>query len=444
MTATAHAAALLPCAPGPLPTVSHGEGVFLYDVDGRGYLDGSSGAVAANLGHGNAPIADALYGQASRVAFAHRTQWQAPPVTELAELIAARTPGALDRVLFLSGGSEANEAAMRFALAHHRAHGRPERTGFLSRRTSYHGSTLGALSLTGQGGRRAGVEGLLHPFPALHPAGGALPDADGLRAELARTDPTGLAAVVTEPVGGASGAALVPGPGYHAVLREWCTANDVLWIADEVMAGMGRTGRWFAVEHDGVVPDLLVLGKGISGGYAPLSAVVVDSGVADAVLDDLGHVSFGHTYSNSPLTCAVGVAVVGEMERLDLVGNAGRQGGLLAELLTGLAARHAVVHEHRGRGLLRGVELRDPATGDPFPDAGRATREVLRAARDQGLLLYPAAQGMYGGRGDGFLVAPPLTITGSEIRELVARLDRALTAVGSRRPRLARTPFPTT
>lgn len=235
---------LLPCSPNALPRVSHGDGVYLFDDAGRAYLDGSSGAVAANLGHGNVRIAEAMSEQARRVAFAHRTQFRSHPAEKLADEIGAVAPGDLEWSLFTNSGSEANEVAMRVALSYWEARGRQGKTDFLSRRISYHGSTLGALSLTGQARRRAGAEALLHGFPRLHADPTApLPGVDGLERELAALDATRIAAVVTEPVGGASGGALVPPAGYHELLRAWCDANGVLWIADEVMCGFGRTGR---------------------------------------------------------------------------------------------------------------------------------------------------------------------------------------------------------
>ncbi|WP_222844574.1 aminotransferase class III-fold pyridoxal phosphate-dependent enzyme [Saccharomonospora sp. CUA-673] len=302
--------------------MTHGDGVYLNADDGVRYLDGSSGAVAANLGHGNPRIADALAEQARTVSFAHRTQFRSRSVEELAERLGELAPGDLSWSLFSSSGSEANELAVRLALEYARARGHDTRTHFVSRALSYHGSTLGALSLTGQPRRRAGAEVLLHGFPALHAEDPFTPTVQTLRAELATVDPDRVAAVVTETVGGASSGALVFPDGYYETLRAWCDTHDVLWIADEVMCGFGRTGRWFAVEHTRAVPDLLVLGKGISGGYGPLAGVVATSTVAETVLQERGYVGFGHTYTNTPLGAAVGVAVVDEMERRDVVANA--------------------------------------------------------------------------------------------------------------------------
>lgn len=419
---------LFPVSAADLPVVARGDGVYLYDTDGGQYLDGSSGAVAANLGHGDVRIVDAVAEQARTVAFAHRTQFRSPPVEDLAERVGRHTPGALGWSIFSSSGSEANELALRLALAYaqRRGGGRYE---FVSRALSYHGSTLGALSLTGQPRRRAGAEELLHGFATLHAADPFALSVDGLRAELDQLDPRHVVAVVTETVGGASSGALVPPAGYYEQLRAWCDENDVLWIADEVMCGFGRTGRWFAVEHWDAVPDLLVFGKGVSGGYGPLAGVVATDRVAEVVLDGHDHVGFGHTYTNTPLGAAVGVAVCDELEQRGLVANAADRGEELGEALRALGERHQLVWQCRGLGLLWALELGDAEAGRPWPVQRQLTRQLLDAARARGLLLYPAVQGARDGAGDGVLVAPPLIISSAETQDLVARLDAALTAL---------------
>lgn len=421
---------LFPVTSAELPLVTDGAGVYLHAADGTRYLDGSSGAVAANLGHGDERIAAALAEQARSVAFAHRTQFRSESAELLAELVGRHAPGRLDWSTFGSSGSDANELALRIALSYMAARRHTDKVDFVSRVLSYHGSTLGALSLTGQSRRRAGVEPLLHPFPRLHADDPFTPSVASLRAELDGLDPTRIAGVVTEPVGGASSGALVPPPGYYELLRAWCDEHDVLWIADEVMCGFGRTGRWFAVQHWDAVPDLLVFGKGVSGGYGPLSGVVATDAVADAVLAQQRYLGFGHTYSNNPLSAAVGVAVIREMERRDLVAHAHEMGQRLAKALQSLADRHPVVWQARGLGLLQALELGDKEADRPWPADRQLTQRLLAAARDAGLLLYPAVQGVRNGTGDGVLVAPPLVISPAELDDLVDRLDAALTHVG--------------
>lgn len=428
--ATPSLPALFP-SPTDVPVVVSGHGVFLVDQEGRQYLDGSSGAVAANLGHGSNVMAEALAAQARAVAFAHRSHFRNEPAEELAALVADVMPGDIAHSNFASSGSEANETAMRFALAYWEARGLPDKRHFVTRRASYHGSTLGALSLTGSPSRRARIEDLLYPYAQLHPQGGPWPDAATLAGELSRLDAARIAAVVIEPVGGASGPALVPREGYHAVLREWCDANDVLWIADEVMCGFGRTGRWFAVDHDAQVPDMVVFGKGVSGGYAALAGVAMTTNVAQTIAGSVGQITFGHTYTNTPLAAAVGVAAIGQLKQRDLVTNARERGEELSAGLSELAGRHPVVRSARGRGLLQGLELHDPSTGEPFPNSGAATTRLLSRARTHGLVLYPGGKGLYcDGRGDGVMVAPPLVIDRAEVQTLLDRLDASLQDLG--------------
>lgn len=417
---------LIPSSAERLPLVTHGDGVYLFDADGKSYLDGASGAVAAGLGHGNEALVEALTSQSKQVAFAHRTQFRNQPSEQLAALIASRTPGDLNHSFFSSSGSEANELAMRFALAYWEEKGLSHKRGFVSRRTSYHGSTLGALSLTGQMSRRNGLEGLLHAYPILHPEGGPWPGADVLEDELSRVDPRTVAAIVTEPVGGASGLALVPEPGYHSVLRRWCTENQVLWIADEVMSGFGRTGSWFAVEHDGEVPDILSFGKGVSGGYGPLSGVTMTEEVAAGVLRASSFVSFGHTYSNSPIAAAIGVATVQEIERCDLVRNAFERGEQLEVALRSIADRFQLVKDSRGRGLLRGIEFHSPVARGMSRN-GSLTSWFVARAREYGLLLYPGGKALYAdGHGEGVMIAPPLIVTDQQVEKIVSRFESAL------------------
>ena len=430
--------------PGPhLPIVSHGEDVWLVDEAGRRYLDGSSGAVVSSLGHGNAEIAAALQQQAMTVAFAHRTQFRNRPAEELAAALVELAPPPLARAALLSSGSEANELAMKLAIRFWQEQGRPRKHGIISRWTSYHGSTLGALSATGHPARRRAFADLLHPFPRVSPpyclrcpAGASTESCaeaclNDLEVAIQREGPERLAAFIAEPVVGAAAGILVPPSGYHEGVRELCDRYELLWIADEVMSGCGRTGRWLAVEHWEAVPDLVTLGKGLSGGYAPLSAVLCTSKVAAALGPGELGAATAHTYTNTPLPAAVGLAALEVMKRQGLVARASALGVVLHEALASLSEEIEMIGDVRGLGLLRGVELvADRETLEPFDPELRVTARLVEAARHRGLLVYPAALGINGQSGDAIVVAPPLIISETEIKELVARLREALLDVG--------------
>jgi adenosylmethionine-8-amino-7-oxononanoate aminotransferase len=427
-----------------LPVVSHGDGVWLVDEAGIRYLDGSSGAVVTSIGHGNAEIAAALYEQAKTVAFAHRTQFRNRPAEELAAALVELSPSPLSHAALLSSGSEANELAIKLAIRFWQEQGRPSKYRIISRWTSYHGSTLGALSATGHPARRRAFADLLHSFPRVAPPYclrcpvGVSPEdcaaacLDDLEVAIQREGPERLAAFIAEPVVGAAAGVLVPPPGYHERVRELCDRYEILWIADEVMSGCGRTGRWLAVEHWGAVPDLVTLGKGLSGGYAPLSALLCTSRVADVLGSGALGAAAAHTYTNTPLPAAVGLAVVKMMERQDLVARASALGVMLREALTSLSQEIEMIGDVRGLGLLQGIELvADRQTLEPFDPELRVTARLVEAARNRGLLVYPAALGINGRAGDAIIVAPPLVISESDMRELVTRLRDALRDVAS-------------
>jgi adenosylmethionine-8-amino-7-oxononanoate aminotransferase len=420
-----------------LPTVSRGRGVHLWDDAGRRYFDGCSGAVTANLGHGDAEIAAALADQAGTVAFVFRSQFTNAPAEALADLVTSLAPPGLDRLFLVSSGSEAVEAAAKLARQHWVEVGRPERRRIVGRGTSYHGSTLGALELSDHPPRRKVWEPLLDAPPLL-------PEANCYRCPLGHTYPTcdlacadaledlvgrhgdEIAAVVVEPVVGAAGGAVAPPPGYLARLAERCARHDLLLIADEVMTGAWRTGPFLASSDEGVTPDLVVLGKGLAAGYAPLAGVLVSDRVADSIASGSGVFAHGHTHGFNPMSARAGLEVVRKMIRDDVPANVIARGAQLRAGLDELAARHAIVGEVRGRGLLLGIELvEDRGTREPLlaPDGSAA---VVATAKDHGLLVYPAGVGTT----TAVLVAPPLNVTDCEVDELVELLDVTLGAIG--------------
>lgn len=442
-----HTYAIFPNLKTPPPVAVQGEGVWIEDSRGRRYLDGSSGALVANLGHGVPELAAALAGQARQLAFVYRTQFASEPLLQLAERVAAWAPGDLSYSFFVNSGSEANEVAIKLAQQYWAEQGKPMKRWFISRWTSYHGSTLGALSLTGNVGRRRAMQGMLEPFPTVMPphcffcpAEKSYPAcnlycARELERAVHRLGPENVAAFVAEPLTGASGAAITPPDGYWQTVREICDRHGILLIADEVMTGFGRTGKRFAMDHWQVVPDMMVVGKGLSAGYTPMAGVIVSERIIQTLRDGSGRFGYGHTMAGNPLGAAAALAALRLMEERDLVNRAARTGQRLRSGLEALAARHPVVGEVRGLGLMQGLELvacRQPPT--PFPFAWDATGTLIRAAMDQGLILYPGRGALDGAAGDAVLIAPPLTITNAELDELLARLDQALTQFAKELP----------
>jgi adenosylmethionine-8-amino-7-oxononanoate aminotransferase len=422
------------------PVVSHGHGVFLYDTDGREYLDGASGAMTASIGHGVAEVADALSSQARRVGFTYRTQFTSEPAEELARRLAQLAPGDLDTAFFVNSGSEATEFAIRAVVNHWRELGRPEKVKVLGRQISYHGMTMGALSMSGHAARRPDYGSLLHPFPVAPPAYAyryARPDEDEsgyaaraaaeVEAAIVAENPDTVAALVVEPIVGAAGGALVPPAGYLARLRELCDRLQILLIADEVITGVGRTGDWFASCTENIVPDILVLGKGISGGYFPVAAVLLRSHMVQALREGSGVAPFGHTFSGNPLGAATCLTVLDILERDKALKNVRARGQQLEDGLRALAQRHRHMADVRGRGLLWGFEfVIDPVTKAP-PSAHRDTSTVFtEECLKQGLIVYPAGIAPLN---NAVILSPPLTITHDEVTLLLRKLDDALDAM---------------
>ncbi|WP_062204683.1 aminotransferase family protein [Demequina salsinemoris] len=421
--------------PGPLihnalgaapPVVARAEGVWLWDAEGNRYLDGCAGAVVSAIGHSHPHVVEAIAAQAAKATYAHRGAFTSEAAEAVGETLSRMSgfPG----VWLVGSGSEATEAAMQFALQYQREVGEPQRTTFLTARAGYHGSTLGALSASGHA-RRAAVAGLALDMTAL-PAGDALRDqgdqseteyAEAMLRE-ARTiiheHADSLAAVMIEPVGGATLGANTHPAGYLAGLKRLCEETGALFIADEVMTGMGRTGTVLACDAEGVQADLVAMGKGLGSGYTPIAAVLVSSRVLTAIEQGSGAVLGGHTYAGNPLSAATALAVLEVFETEDVIARGRGAAAVLREQLDELATRHGIVTDVRGRGMLLGLEL----------DAGGrrqgATASALYAAcAAHGLVVYPTT----GGYVDAVIIAPPLMIERGEISVLVVALDAALT-----------------
>ncbi|WP_051935400.1 aspartate aminotransferase family protein [Deinococcus sp. YIM 77859] len=424
----------------PYPTAVRGEGVYLYDAGGRRYLDGSSGALVANIGHGRAEVADALARQARELPFVHGSQFTSPVLEEYAARLLnfLGLPGF--RFWAVSGGSEANESAIKLARQYHVERGEPGRSKVITRLPSYHGASLGALAASGMGARRAIYsplfnEGAWPKMPRPDPRLAGEADAERLREVLETEGPETVAAFLAEPVVGASDAALAPNAGYHARIAAICREYGILFIADEVMSGMGRCGSPLAVRLGGdVTPDIVVLGKGLAAGYAPLAGLAASPEVYGTVMQGSGAFQHGFTYAGHPVSVAAGLAVLDIVEREGLPERARVQGERLLAGLRELKERHPVVLEARGHGLLLGLVLGDPATGQAFGTPGMAER-VARAAWERGLITYPGTGAVDGIRGDHLLLGPPLCIRDTEVEEMLAALDGALQAGGVSRPR---------
>ncbi|WP_165495106.1 aminotransferase class III-fold pyridoxal phosphate-dependent enzyme [Actinomadura roseirufa] len=411
-----------------LPLVTRARGVHLYDDQGRQWLDGCSGAVNVNLGHGVPEVLDRMRAQAEQVCFAYRTQFTSSSVRELREGLALVAPAGLRHAEFANSGSEAMETALRLAAAFHHRRGEDRRRLIVADQPSYHGMTAGALGSSGHPERRRQVGALLPDRTVLvRGAPGALrPGLDDWRRAVRAAGAENIAAIVVEPIAGASGgAAPLPAPVLRA-LAGLCRDNGVLLIADEVMSGLGRTGRWFGCDHAGVVPDLLALGKGMSAGYTPMAGVLVHDRVLDAFGGDPSTAVFGHTNAGNPLSAAVCAEVLAYLRRHDLPARAAAVGADLERRLRDLVRGNPAVTEVRGQGLLLGLGLAPgPEDGDPLAVA----RRLVAAAADERLLLYPSG---IDAATQSVLVAPPLTISATEIDDLLGRLGRALESLAAR------------
>ncbi|MGR4068905.1 aspartate aminotransferase family protein [Billgrantia sp. C5P2] len=422
---------------GPaLPEVSHAKGVYLWDENGKQYLDGCSGAIACNLGHGRDDIREAMLTQLDRVAFTYRTQFENAPAVALGRALVELTEDELEKVFFVSSGSEAVESALKLARQFFVAKGEPQRQRFVSLRPSYHGSTLGALGVTG-------YEPLEAPFADIFLGSLKVPgpdfyrhgDADDVRhvervlgdtrAAIEAAGPETIIAFVLEPVGGASTGARMLDRRYLEGIRKLCDEFGCLLILDEVLTGIGRTGAWFAYQHYGVTPDLLATAKGLGAGYYPVGALLARADIVDTVMA-AGGFQHGHTYAGNPLACATGLAVIEAMRRERVLDNVAARGRELKDGLQALKARFPWIGDVRGLGLLWGVELvADAATKAAFPAEQNQFARITALAKQEGLLIYPRRT-LNGVAGDHFLVTPPLTISAADTAELLARLERAM------------------
>lgn len=428
----------------PFPRIVRGEGCWLEDSDGKRYLDACGGAFVACLGHGNAEIAAAIAEQAGRIAYVNGTAFTSDPVEQLASEVAGTLPGDLDHLYFLSSGSEAVEAALKLARQYWIERGRPEKRKVLALSAAYHGNTLLALSASSRDHYKTHVRDWLVdvarvPIPCYRCACRAddptCPTCSGtaLEAAIVAAGPDTVAAFIAEPVGGSSTGAGVPRADYFRTVRDICDRHEVLFIADEVLCGAGRTGTWWAIEPYGVTPDLMTLGKGIAAGVAPLSAVAAPRRIVDVLAAGSGALSHAQTFSFHPVACAAGLATVRYFKAHRLVERVAELGPVFHRKLAGLTTLPNV-GAVRGRGLLAGIEFVEEAkVGTPLPRALRFAETFTEQALAAGIVVWPNVGHIDGTAGDLVMLAPPFIVTESELDEIVTRfataLDRTLAAV---------------
>ena len=420
------------------PLVVRGEGCWLYDADGRGYLDACGGAFVSSLGHGVREIADAMADQARRLAYVSGASMTHEAVEELSAELAALAPGDLDRVYPLSSGSDAIEAALKLARQYWVDSGRPAKHKIIALAPAYHGNTLLALSASAREHYKTlfrdwlvDVIRIPAPYAYRCACGGSPPYCDAcsaaaLEAAIEREGPESVAAFVAEPVGGSSTGASVPPAGYFRRVREICDRYDVLLVVDEVLAGAGRTGTWSSIDHFAVTPDVAVYGKGIAAGYAPLAAVVAPRRIVDVLAAGAGALVHAQTFSHHPVSCAAGVATIRYLRRARLVERCAAVGPVFHARLEALRALPHV-GDVRGRGLLAGVELvEDVDTRVPFPRAVRFAETFAAAALEAGLVVWPNVGQANGVDGDLVMLAPPFVIEETEMDEIVSRFGEAM------------------
>ncbi len=425
------------------PVVARGDGVYLYDESGKQYFDGSGGAAVSCLGHGDEKVTSAIKAQLDSVAFAHTSFFTSQPAEELADRLASLAPAGIERVYLVSGGSEAMEAALKLARQYYLEIGQPQRRHVIARRQSYHGNTLGALSTGGNMWRRKQFEPLLIETSHVSPcyeyrdrAPGESAEeygqrlADELEAEILRLGSDSVMAFVAEPVVGATMGAVPPVPGYFRRIREICDRYGVLLILDEVMCGMGRTGTLFAIEQEGISPDITAVAKGLGAGYQPIGAMLCSGRIYEAIENGSGFFQHGHTYVGHPVAAAAALAVLKRLVDDGIGARVAPMGQRLREGLQAAFGQHPHVGDIRGRGLFLGLELvADRATKAPFDPALRVAARLKAAAFDEGLICYPMSGTIDGLQGDHILLAPPFIMEDRHVDEITGKLGRALERV---------------
>jgi adenosylmethionine-8-amino-7-oxononanoate aminotransferase len=419
---------------GDLPKVAWAKGSYVHDADGKQYIDGSGGPAVYCIGHSNTEVNDAIKDQLDRIAHGYRYNFSSDAMEELTEIIRRRCGGALNNMVYVTGGSEAVESCLKLALQYHAARGEMSRRRFIARERSWHGNTLGALSVSGFLERKRAFEGSLlevsrlSPVNAYRPIAGSTPETVGeagakeLEDEILRVGPENVCAFIFEPVVGAAGGC-VPAPnGYAKRVREICDKYGVIMISDEVMCGAGRTGTWRALEKDGVEPDIMSVAKGLAAGYLPLGAAIYNDKVADAIHGQHGAPMTGHTFTAHTACCAAGLAVQKIVERDRLVERVHQMEGTLRDTLAEATKDIEAVGDIRGRGFFQALELvADRKTRAPFAAERKLFMKIRQKAFDNGLICYPVGGNVDGVNGDVIIIAPPYNVTATELDEIAEK-----------------------
>lgn len=427
------------------PTATSGHGIFIRDEAGKEYIDGSSGAAVSCLGHSHPDIVGALRTQLDQLEYAHTSFFTSKAAEELADELAAHAPKGLGRTFFVSGGSEAMEAALKLARQYFVERGEPQRRYFIARRQSYHGITLGALAVGGREWQRRQFAPLLIETHHVSPVyeyrerrRDETPEDYGERLALELDDKIeelggeNVIAFIAETVVGATMGAVPAVSGYFKRVREICDRHGILLILDEVMCGMGRTGTLHACEQEGVSPDIMAIAKGLGGGYVPIGATLMHDRIFDALASGSGAFQHSHTYSGHPLACAAALAVQRVIRRDNLIANVRRQGAVLARRLKERFGNHPFVGDLRGRGLFQGIEIvSDRSTKEPFDPSYKMHARIKHEAMARGLMVYPMGGTVDGTRGDHVLLAPPFIIDSAAIDTIVERLGDAIDAAAA-------------
>jgi len=424
------------------PTAVAADGIRIRDKAGRVYIDASGGAAVSSLGHGHPDVIAAMHRQIDKLAYAHTGFFTTDAAEELADVLIAGAPQDIGAVYLVSGGSEAMETALKLARQYWVEAGEPQRTLFMARRQSYHGNTLGALAVGGNEWRRRDFAPLLmdtvrvaacyeyrgraaHQSTADYTAGLL----DELETRILEAGPENIIAFVAEPVVGATGGAIPPTPGYFKGVREICDRYRILFIADEVMCGMGRTGTMYAIEQDGVAPDLIAIAKGLGAGYQPIGAVLAHRTIADCLRKGSGVFQHGHTYIGHPVAAAAALTVQKVIARDDLLVKVCSRGATLRRMLGDVFGAHEHVGDIRGRGLFLALELvQDRASKTPFAPERKLHAAIKARAMENGLMVYPMGGTIDGRVGDHVLLAPPFIATAADLSEIVSRLSDAVDA----------------